>query len=395
MKKQLERNIQLYGFLKIFTKRVFLPLTTIYLADVAGLTIKEIGLLASLSAVVSLASDVPTGFIADKFGRRLALIFASSLAVCGALTYAFFPSMQGAIVAVILESLAYSFLSGAGEALMYDTLHNLDRVDDYPKIAGRAQSLGLIGNTALVLLVPLTYTVDPSYPFIIGALCYAALFFIVLGMHEPERIVSQTKHNFAVDLYKSFRVFVNRFTVAVFLCIGLLSSLSATSDFLNLSLKDMGLDPQFMGIAYVGGSILGIIGGYFIHHLRNKSLRFFILLDLLTSVSLFAIIGLTKNLWLAIALFWINMGIFRLRNIMYQYHLLRVFKDNAYKATLISVMSVFGRANEVWIPLALMSVIGAMGYYNGFVALSIVLMAVLTPLSFYSTYRLNLFVSKS
>lgn len=389
MQKELERNIRLYGFLKIFTKRVFLPLTTIYLAEIGGLSLKQIGLLASLSAIVSLLADVPTGFFADKIGRKTSLITAASLAIIAALLYAGFPSLGGAIMAIIVESLAYSFLSGAGEALMHDTLMHLNRVDDYPKIVGRAQSLGLIGNTVLVLLVPLTYTVNPRLPFIIGALCYFVLLCIVIGMQEPPVVQQKQRHTLVKDLSQSLRLFVTRKTVLMFLSIGIISGLSASTDFLNLSLRDMGLSANHMGVAYVGGSILGIIGGYGIHLLRKRSLRWFILLDLATSVSLFAVIGITRNLALSIVFFWINMGFFRLRNIMYQYHLLRIFKGSQYKATLISVLSVFGRANEAWIPLAFTAIVSAIGYYQGFTVISVALVLLITPLAFIGTRLLN------
>jgi hypothetical protein len=134
---------------------------------------------------------------------------------------------------------------------------------------------------------------------------------------------------------------------------------------------------------------LGIIGGYGIHLLRKRSLRWFILLDLATSVSLFAVIGITRNLVLSIVFFWINMGFFRLRNIMYQYHLLRIFKGSQYKATLISVLSVFGRANEAWISLAFTAIVSAIGYYQGFTVISVALVILITPLAFIGTRLLS------
>lgn len=379
MKKQLERNIRLYGVLKIFTKRVFLPLTTIYLAEVAGLTLKQIGLLASLSAVISFLADVPTGYFADRAGRRASLIAAASLAMLAALTYAVFARVSGVIVAVVLESLAYSFLSGSSEALMHDTLRELNRIDDYPKIVGRSQSIGLIGNTLLVLLVPLTYPINPRLPFLIGALCYFLLFLVVLSMHEPVR-PKAGRHTLVKDLLGSLRLFVNRYTLLVFLAIGIIGGLNGATDFLNLSLKDMGLNPSHMGVAYVGGSVLGIIGGYFIHLFRRTSLRTFILIDLLTSVAQMGVIGVTRNLWLSILFFWINLGFFRLRDIMYQYHLLNVFNGSEYKATLISVLSVFKRANEIWIPLVFTAVISGLGYYQGFTVLATALVVVVSPM---------------
>jgi MFS family permease len=322
-------------------------------------------------------------------GRKTSLIVAASLATTATLAYAGFPSLNGAIAAIILEALAYSFLSGASEALMHDTLTHLDRVDDYPKIAGRAQSIGLVGSTILVGLVPLTYHFDPRLPFVIGAVCYLALLVLVILMKEPPRIAAVEKNTLVKDLLVSLRFFINRHTLPLFCTVGLLFSIGSTADFLNLSLRDMGLAAHHMGAAYVGGNILGIAGGLYVYKLRTRSLRMFMMLDLVTSASLFAVIGITRNLYLAICFFWLNMGFFRIRNIMYQYHLLNIFKESRYKATLISVISFFGRANEIWVPFVTMGLVGALGYYVGFTIFAVALVVIIVPSAIFATHLIN------
>ena len=42
------------------------------------------------------------------------------------------------------------------------------------------------------------------------------------------------------------------------------------------------------------------------------------------------------------------------------------------KATLISTSSLFGRLNEVWLPLSFGYVIHRFGYYDGFVFISVI-----------------------
>jgi hypothetical protein len=58
------------------------------------------------------------------------------------------------------------------EALIHDSLVVLDEVDNYAKIASRAQSLSLVGNAILVAVVPLLYPIDKRLPFVISFIAY-------------------------------------------------------------------------------------------------------------------------------------------------------------------------------------------------------------------------------
>lgn len=391
MQKQLERNIRLYGLLKIFTKRVFLPLTTVYFVEVGGLRLQDIGLLASISALVSLVAEIPTGYFADRITRRASLLAAALLAGTATLFFAFFPSLPGAIVGSILEALGYAFLSGASEALMHDTLVHLKRIDDYPKIVGRAQSFGLIGNTVLVALVPLTYHFNKQMPFFLGTVAYCVLGLIAYKLFEPPRQTArQVNYNPLKDLLRNLRLFVTRHTLLIFLSIGLLSGLyNSVSDLGTLVLKDLGLNPSYFGFVFAGASVVGIIGGFFIHHFRAVSLRAYTLFDTLIFTTYITLIGITHSLWFTIIGFAFYMGFWRLRNILYQHHLLKLFVNNEYKATLVSTLSFFSRGNEVWLPPLFAGVAASLGYYRSFSLIGLASFAALVPMFLFATRRVE------
>src|SRR5204863_9909779 len=102
----------------------------------ADLTLAQIGFLATISAIISLIFEVPTGYFADRVSRRAALSVAGLLACTSSLIFAFAQSFPGAVTATIVEAMAYAFLTGASEALVHDTLVHQKREDDYPKIIG-------------------------------------------------------------------------------------------------------------------------------------------------------------------------------------------------------------------------------------------------------------------
>lgn len=384
-------NIWLYGILKIFTKRVFLPLTTIYLVQVAHLSIAQIGLLAAISAFTSFAFEVPTGYFADRFSRRASLSLGGLLAVGSSLTFAFAQNFPGAVIATVIEAIAYAFVNGAGEALIHDTLIHLKREHDYPKIVGRAQSVGLIGNIFLVGLVPLTYGIDKRLPFIFGAIAFLSLFAVARLMTEPIRashlIVTA---NPIVDLGQKLRRFVTRYSFLFFLTIGILSALyNSTSDFTNLIFLDLHINTDYLGAAFAASSMVGIVGGFLIHHLRRLTVQQYIVFDLFVFSSYLLSIGLSHNLWVAVVGFVISMGFWRLRSIMYQHYLLQAFKHSSYKATLISLYQFFLRTNEMWLPFVFVATTSTWGYYHAYTVIGVASALVLLPMSYAATRLLK------
>src|SRR3989344_5332828 len=99
MHQGLEGNILKYNYYRIFTKRVFLPLIAIFLIDQGGVTLGQIALIASITAVIQFVMEIPSGYIADRFGHKRSLAFGASICAISVLPYIFFPSFLGGVIA--------------------------------------------------------------------------------------------------------------------------------------------------------------------------------------------------------------------------------------------------------------------------------------------------------
>ena len=133
-KQKLERNIKMYSWFKVFTKRVYLPLITIQLAKEGGVTVPQLALIASTVAVMQLVLQIPTGYLADKFGNKIAIVLGAAITAISPLFYIFSPNFTGGLLAAILFSGGYAFQSGAIEAFMHDTLLALGREEVYSRV---------------------------------------------------------------------------------------------------------------------------------------------------------------------------------------------------------------------------------------------------------------------
>ena len=144
-------------------------------------------------------------------------------------------------------------------------------------------------------------------------------------------------------------------------------------------MKDRGLPTHLFGLVYALSSILGIALGYVIHMLRKLSLQAYTILDTLVLGGTFLLAGLGHSLPTAVASFVISMGWWRLRNILYQHHLLKLFKHSEYKATLVSLYAFFIRCNEVWLPFIFVLSTRLFGYYRGYAIIGASSLIVLVP----------------
>jgi MFS family permease len=333
--------------------------------------------LVTISAATSLVANIPAGYFADRTTRRGSMTIATILLAASTLMYVLMPSFPGAILATMLEALGYAFLIGSGEALMHDTLVATGRTDQYVKIMGRAQSFGLIGNVILISLATLTYAVDKRLPFICGTLVVLCFLIVVRTLVEPPVTRSATRTVNAIHgLSKALRTFVHRRTVAFFMILGLMSGIyTAYTPISLLVYKDLGIDPSLFGFLYAGGNLVAAAGGLFVHHLRRLSLLQYSILDAAIGGSAMLLVGLTQSIWVAVGMFLLNMGFWRLRPIIYQDHLLRRFEGHGLKATLISTMGFFHDLNLLWLPIVFMGVTGALGYYDAFIVLGLSTMA--------------------
>jgi MFS family permease len=86
--------------------------------------------------------EVPSGYLADLFGRKACIVFSTIFSFVGFLFFCFFSGFYYFLIAQILVGFAGSLISGSDSALIYDTLLQTNNKDDYAKIEGRNYAIG-------------------------------------------------------------------------------------------------------------------------------------------------------------------------------------------------------------------------------------------------------------
>ena len=188
-RRAFEANVRksyVYGFLMDFSLTA--PIWVLYLRDERGLSLAQITLLEVPLFLLIVLMEVPSGAIADRFGRKVSLMLGSAILALALFVYGIATSYPLLLVSNVAWGLAFTFRSGADTALLYDSLKLAGRDGDFPRINGRLwalRSAAMLGG--LLLGAPLAaatgYTVAISLSAIVAACAVPAAFL----MHEPRR----------------------------------------------------------------------------------------------------------------------------------------------------------------------------------------------------------------
>jgi len=166
---------------------LYWPYMLHYVTAVRGLDALDFGALKAIYYLVCTLSEVPTGVVADRLGRRAALVLGAGLAAVGtglvaaARTFGEFAAGEACI------GVSTALMSGADSALLYDSFEGDDRDLLYARAEGWSRAAAMIFSA---LALPLTdlFLVrrgDPTLAYWVTAALCASGIAAAWAMSEP------------------------------------------------------------------------------------------------------------------------------------------------------------------------------------------------------------------
>ncbi len=141
MVDKLQRNIKLLNLIYIFKWFVLmLPITVLFFKE-HDISATQIFTLTSIYAVSIVIFEVPSGYIADIWGRKNSIVLGMFLSLVGNLFF-LFNGFYSFMAAEIFLGIGASFISGCDSALFYDSLISLKREKEFKKLIGKYRSYG-------------------------------------------------------------------------------------------------------------------------------------------------------------------------------------------------------------------------------------------------------------
>ena len=165
---------------------LWVPIWVVFLQR-KGLNLTEVGLLEGIAWTITAFLEVPTGAIADRWGRKASIAMGASLyglAMFLILAQALSPAF---LLGYALWNSSTAFVSGADSALLYDSLKADGRAREAAKQSGRYAAINQASQGVASLVGAAIATIDITLCFTICGFLGLAAAALVLTIREPPR----------------------------------------------------------------------------------------------------------------------------------------------------------------------------------------------------------------
>ena len=136
----------------------------IYLAGFKHFSLLQLGMLEGIFHLTSFLMEVPTGAVADIWGKRISRIAGRYLFILSLIILFFADSFLVQALGFVLCALNYNLESGSGDALVYDSVLLLKEEKHYMSIKGKKEFLYQLSSILAFLLGG--YLAVRSYPLV-------------------------------------------------------------------------------------------------------------------------------------------------------------------------------------------------------------------------------------
>lgn len=155
-----------------------------------GLGLRDIFIIQAFYSVCVILFEIPSGYFADRLGRKRSMLIGVIFAAAGFTTYAFAYTFVEFLFVQFLLALGASFVSGSDAALLYDTLVQLDRDREYQRIAGRLASISNFSEGIAGLVGGALAVISLRTPLYVQAVLTILVIPLVATLREPDRKVA-------------------------------------------------------------------------------------------------------------------------------------------------------------------------------------------------------------
>lgn len=264
---------------KLYAIRFFYNLIPAYVIErlfweQRGMTIQMVVYTEIIFAITVVFLEVPTGIIADKWGRKKMIVWSAVLECCMFLILLFATEFWHFAAAIFLAGIARSASSGSENALLYDSLLENGMEEDFEKYLGR---LNVCDFTAAILAALFGSFLANRFGFefnywlsIVSMFTAVSLSFMLVESAFHNRIDESIK--IKEYLKTSVRVFKMNSDVSLVVLSGMVlgAALSFIDEFWQLYLNRLEIPVLYFGLFSAVIMILRLPGNLIAHAIKSR-----------------------------------------------------------------------------------------------------------------------------
>jgi len=246
-----------------------------------GMSLIEIGILESIYHITGLILEIPSGAIADLYGRKFSVIVGRVVNLISCILMITANSFLEFAISFILSSAAMNLNSGAAEALIYDSLKESGEEGKYKKIWGQMAFVMSISQGIAVLLGGILADVKFLYAYMVGAIIQLLALLVSLSFTEPR--VNNREFNIGNLKRQKENIFINQLKISInvlkyrkvvlyiIMFSALLGSLQTTVFFYSQKFfSDMGYTKTIIAVICAIGSVIEAFSSKYAYKIENR-----------------------------------------------------------------------------------------------------------------------------
>lgn len=253
----------------------------------------QIMLLQSIYAVAVIILELPTGAVADYFGKRISLVFGSLFFSVGLFAYgASFTFWQFAGAETIV-ALGMALISGADRAFIHETLKSLGKDKKYKKVEGKARGLTHIARAVGNIGGGLIGSIALAFSLIATGISTFIAFLVGISFAETKvKVARKEKTEYLNIITDSLKIVKNNETVLwLVLFFALFNSLGWTVNwFAQPYLQMLNVPIVYFGIIFAAFSIISAIGSSLVDQFEKVTgSKPFLVMSIVTGIVMFLV----------------------------------------------------------------------------------------------------------
>lgn len=175
-------NAYRFLFDMYFISAVLIP----FFVGWGGLRFSQVFYINAWFHLWSFLLEIPTGTVADFFGRKKSLILAPIVGIIGAIVYTSYPHIAVFLIGEVIWAVSYTLASGADVALVYDSLKKIDETKRSKKVISKLESIKLSGIVVGALIGGvIAKLLNARVTFLFQIIPLTISFIIALTLKEP------------------------------------------------------------------------------------------------------------------------------------------------------------------------------------------------------------------
>jgi len=344
-KSILKSNIWKMYIFRFFISLHFIAGVLIpFFLDWGRISFFQIMVLQSWFVLWVLVLEIPTGAIADYWGRKKALIIAAMLHAIGVLVYVSVQNFYVFMLGEFIWAFGLAMMSGADESMIYDSLKVTKQEKLSKRILGRYGSVEMLGVMVGAPIGSLiAATLGLRWTMLLMSIPFSLAFLIALSLKEP--IIRKTKEGvkYLETLTKGVRYFYSHKVLRILTFDGISIAVLA---FLiiwtyQLLLLDLKLDIMYFGAvtAMLTGLQAVIMSNFGLLEKIVGSRKNYLTISAIIPGAGFILLGFSKNVVLSIILILLIAGFGISRYILVSNYMNKHIKSNI-RATVLSAASM-------------------------------------------------------